>query len=123
MLLILTEIRLSPIHGMGLFSLEPILAGTLIYRETPQSCVYYTDEQFATLPEPYQSFVRTYAYHWQGRWVLGTDNDRYTNHSEHPNTGNGDMVTTVALRDIAAGEEITANYFDFDAHATEKLSP
>ena len=29
--------------------------------------------------------------------------------------------TTEALRDIAAGEEITCNYFDFDADAARKL--
>lgn len=121
MLLVHTELRHSPIHGMGLFASTPIPAGTVVYRETPWSCVYLTDEQLDGLDEPYRSFVRTYAYHWKGRWVLGTDNDRFTNHSDNPNTTNGDDTTTIATRDIAPGEEITANYYEFDARASDKL--
>ena len=36
-----------------------------------------------------------------------------------PETAN--PVTTVALHDIAAGEEITCDYFSFDADAPRKL--
>ena len=32
------------------------------------------------------------------------------NHSDQSNTGNGDHETTVALRDIQVGEELTDNY-------------
>ena len=44
--------------------------------------------------------------------MYSCDNDRFTNHSLTPNTGTyGDWV--IALRDIRANEEITANYFHF----------
>jgi SET domain-containing protein len=42
--------------------------------------------------------------------VLCGDNARYMNHSDQSNTGNGDHETTVALRGIQVGEELTDNY-------------
>jgi hypothetical protein len=48
------------------------------------------------------------------------------NHDPRPNTGAPadarEPVTTVALRDIAAGEELTCDYAAFDAVAAAKLS-
>ena len=48
------------------------------------------------------------------------------NHSDTPNTGAppadpAEAVMTIALRDLAAGEELTCNYFTFDADAPRKL--
>jgi len=59
-------------------------------------------------------------------WVLSGDHACFMNHPPAPNTGAGSSgaedVTTVALRDIAAGEELTCDYRAFDAAAGDKLA-
>jgi SET domain-containing protein len=50
----------------------------------------------------------------EGITVLEFDNGRFMNHSDAPNTDFTDPDTGWAIRDIAAGEEITCNYRDFD---------
>jgi hypothetical protein len=60
-----------------------------------------------------------------GHVILSGDHACFINHSPTPNTGAPSEitspVTTVALRDIAANEEITCNYFDYDADTPWKL--
>jgi uncharacterized protein len=49
--------------------------------------------------------------------VLIPDNGRFVNHSDAPSSGagvNGRLLYSVALRDIAAGEEITEDYATYD---------
>ena len=57
--------------------------------------------------------------------MLSGDHACFINHSDTPNTGaavNPALpVTTVALRDIQAGEEITCNYWAYDADTPWKL--
>jgi SET domain-containing protein len=60
-----------------------------------------------------------------GHVILSGDHACFINHSLTPNTGappdaSGPVVTR-ALRDIAADEEITCNYFDYDADTPWKL--
>lgn len=50
----------------------------------------------------------------QGFTVLEFDNGRFMNHSPAPNTDFRDPETGWAVRDIAAGEEITCDYGEFD---------
>ena len=61
-----------------------------------------------------------------GKGVLCADDARFMNHSDRPNTHSGTdergYVTTIASRDIRAGEEITCDYYEFDTDAEEKLS-
>ena len=42
--------------------------------------------------------------------VLSSDDDRFTNHSNDPNTLEEGGYESYAIRDIQAGEEITWNY-------------
>lgn len=122
MLCVRTSLHPSGIHGLGLFAAEPIAAGTVIWRETPWSVTTYAPEDVAHLPPVFQQFVHTYAYLWQGRYVLGFDDSRFMNHSEASNTRNGeDLTTTVAVRDIAFGDELTCDYREFDDDLDRKL--
>ena len=60
-----------------------------------------------------------------GGRVLSGDHTCFMNHAPDPNTGAPSDSTPpnviVALRDIAAGEELTCDYWAFDAEAREKL--
>jgi len=43
-------------------------------------------------------------------YVLSSDDYRFTNHSENPNSKNTGAWRTIAIRDIQPGEEITWGY-------------
>ena len=128
MLLVPVRITASPIHGLGVFAAAAIPRGTPIWTFQPGFDREFSTVDFAELPTPAQRHLRWYAYLdiQTGHWVLGGDHTGYMNHSSQPNTGappaGTSPVVTVALRDIAAGEELTCDYFAFDAEAAGKLS-
>ena len=72
--------------------------------------------------------IRWFAYvdREAGGRVLSGDHNCFMNHALDPNTGAPSDSTPpnviVALRDIAAGEELTCDYWAFDAEAREKLT-
>lgn len=127
MLLIKTRLAPSPIHGMGLFAAEPVPKGTAFWRFEAGFDRSISPEWFATLPVLTQDHIRCYAYRSRGdgHYILSGDFCCFMNHDPDPNTGAPaevePPVTTIALRDIAQGEELTCNYFSFDAEAGNKL--
>jgi SET domain-containing protein len=127
MMLVRTRVAPSKIHGLGLFAVEFISQGRPIWRFQAGFDHDFSPEQFAALPAPACEHARWFAFTDQvtGHVVLSGDHACFMNHSARPNTGvppnTPPPVTTVALRDIAAGEEITCDYFAFDADAPRKL--
>lgn len=127
MLLIETRVAPSAIHGLGLFAVKTVPRGTPIWKFQPGFDQSFSPAQFAALPPPAQRHLQWFAYLSQpdGHWILSGDHACFMNHSATPNTGaameESQPVVTVALRDIAAGEEITCDYFAFDAEAEQKL--
>jgi hypothetical protein len=114
MLMVETELRQSDIHGTGVFLLEPVRKGDLIWRFDSRIDRVYSEDELASLPGPMQRFLRTYStWHEATRlWILCGDNGRHFNHSDTPNTlslgaGFGDDV---AAEDLPAGVELTTNY-------------
>lgn len=120
MLLIKNFMGPSRIHGMGLFAAENIRKGTTIWEFNPLVDLILSEENFDALPECAKEYFKIYSYRNRvtGHYVMSFDNDRYTNHSPNPNTINKDFYkeegVTIAKSDIFLGEEITANYTDFD---------
>jgi len=106
--------KVSSIHGIGLFADQFIPAGTVIWRFQVGFDVELSDEDFARLTEVAQKQVRRYAYSFPigRRYFLSSDDDRFTNHSDTPNTHFVDGCT-VAARDIQPGEELTTDYREF----------
>jgi uncharacterized protein len=127
MMLIRTLVAPSAIHGLGLFAAGFISRGTPIWRFEPGFDHEFSPEQVAALPEVARGHLCWFGYvnKANGRVVLGGDHACFMNHAATPSTGApseaASPVTTVALRDIAAGEEITCDYFAFDADAPRKL--
>ena len=127
MMLVRAHVAPSVIHGMGLFAVEFIPRGTPIWRFEPGFDRKFKPEQFSALPPEAQAHLRWFAYLDQesGSWVLSGDHACFMNHSPQPNTGApagaAVSVTTVALRDIGAGEELTCDYLAFDEDAKVKL--
>lgn len=126
-MLIRVRVLPSRIHGLGLFAVEAIRAGTPIWRFEPGFDRVLSPAAVAALPAPAQAHVRWYGFvrSQDGAWVLSGDHACFMNHSPAPNTGaiqaGRSDGTTVALRDIAAGEELTCDYRAFDLEAAQKL--
>jgi hypothetical protein len=111
MLLVDARAGASRIHGIGLIAREFIPKGTRVWEPRPGFDLFLTEEGFAALSEPARRQVDWYAYWDPGRrmYVLSADDDRFTNHSDDPNTENVGEATH-AVRDIRPGEEITWDY-------------
>jgi SET domain-containing protein len=127
MMLVKTRVAPSGLHGLGLFAVEAIARGTPIWRFERGFDHDFSPDQVAALPPLAREHTRWFSFVHRdtGRVILSGDHACFINHSPNPNTGAAPgaapPVTTVALRDIAAGEEITCNYFAFDADAPRKL--
>jgi SET domain-containing protein len=128
MMLIRTRVAPSAIHGMGLFAVEAAPKGTLVWRFEKGFDREFSPEEFATLSAEAQAHLRWFAYvdSSTGRRVLSGDHTCFMNHSPTPNTGAAPCavlpIVTSALRDVAAGEELTCDYWAFDAEAAVKLN-
>jgi SET domain-containing protein len=127
MMLVPTRVAPSRIHGNGLIAISCIPKGTPVWRFQPGFDQRFDARTFSELPENAQAHLRWFAYLSieDGHWHLSGDHTCFMNHAEQPNTGAvGDSqgpVTTVALRDIAEGEELTCDYRAFDSEAAMKL--
>lgn len=121
MLLVKTYLDKSPIEGLGVFAEEDIPKGTIVWEFTPGLDIIVEDHGY--LPKVQWDFLEKYSF-WDkqtNQWILSADNDKFTNHSDDPNTRPKRSGKMVALRDIKAGEEITANYYDIDRNASKKF--
>ena len=104
----------SAIHGQGLFACEPIAKGEIV-------CVkggYIFDRQtLNSMPEWFRAaeiqigpdlFIGPVAEHEREGSMV------FSNHSCEPNIGVQGQIVFVALRDIAAGEELTHDWATTD---------
>ena len=107
------EVRGSNIEGKGLFAKEPLKKGEK-FRITSgkHSWVIMTDKEFQEYIKTVHSYDAVYL--GNGTHRVSTvpreeDPSNYGNHSCDPNiaSANDEMI---ALRDIAAGEELTIDY-------------
>lgn len=121
MLLVHASAGPSRIHGTGLIAREPIAAGTLIWELKAGFDLEMSREFLQELSPWSQEQVRRFIYIdvATGLYVLCGDDARYMNHTDDPNTRTSGP-RTVATRAIAAGEEITCDYTEFDAASREK---
>ena len=109
-----TYVKRSRIHGVGVFTPEPIREGTLIWDFVEDVDWRLTPEDLSSFPEPFQSRLRQYCYlDPSGLYVLCGDNAKFMNHAPDPNCDDSGDVTRAA-RDIEAGEELTCDYGAFD---------
>jgi uncharacterized protein len=106
-------IRQSRIHSHGCYTTRPIRKGTLIIEYVGLSLSY---EQADDL---YDDFPNTYLFGLDGgkKIIDGYGVAAFVNHSCEPNCETDQIkgkMWIIALRDIAAGEELTYDYNLFD---------
>lgn len=114
MLLFATELRESLIHGIGVFLLEPVKEGDVIWRFDSRIDRVYSDHELEELPPRLRQFLRVYStlHEKSGLWVLCGDNGRHFNHSDTPNTLSQGIAfgDDTARWDLSAGTELTSDY-------------
>ena len=114
MLLVKTYLDKSPVAGIGLFAAEPIAAGTLVWKLSDVDLVIHQRDLDAQgLTELQRAFFESHAYKNGNTYYLCVDDARFMNHSYDPNTYEKGQ-SSIAKRDIAAGEELTCDYGNFD---------
>jgi SET domain-containing protein len=123
MLLVKTKIHPSNVSGIGLFADEFIPQGTCIWRFKKGFDARFNKNYPAALQEPAKSFFMTYAYQNPKtlNYILCADDARFFNHSSNPNTHcvedpEDEETACIASRDIRIGEELTADYREFDTN-------
>ena len=127
MLLVPTRLAQSAIHGLGVFAVAPIAKGTAIWRFASGLDMEFDPAIVDTLPAHVQTFFSHYGYLDRNmrRIILCFDDARFVNHSDTPNVATDyaqhPYGLDVALRDIAAGEELTMDYAGFEESAERGL--
>lgn len=118
MLIVTTYIAPSAIEGVGVFAAEPIAKGQRVSRFDPGFDRLIPREDYEKAPPFLKTLLDRYAFPHPDDLdliVYEVDNSRFMNHSPAPNTDFSDFAAGVALRDIAAGEELTCDYTSFFA--------
>jgi hypothetical protein len=96
--------------GLGVFATREIPQGTIVW-VLDELDRRLKPEQMAHLGRRYEPLLERYGYlNAAGEWVLCWDLARWINHSCDANTLSSGWELDVAIRDIAAGEEITNDY-------------
>jgi uncharacterized protein len=114
MLLVNAKAAPSPTHRMGLIAQSFIPKGTTVWEFMPGFDIIIPEAELDRLSPTAQDHVVYWAYFdlKNREFVLSGDDDRFTNHSDAPNTSIIENGSTIANRDIQAGEEITTNYHE-----------
>jgi SET domain-containing protein len=123
----LVEVRPSAIHGLGVFAAADIPSGTVWWTADVSEMITVSRLQFEALIGSAKSpasdaliaGIQEYSFYVEDLdlMILIPDDGRYVNHSDAPNsvaTVAGRTLASVAVRDIAAGEEIVEDYETYD---------
>ena len=114
MMMVETELRPSAIQGIGIFLLQDVRQGDVIWRFDSRVDRVYAEAELDGLPPSTSAFLKRFStWHEPTRlWVLCGDNGRHFNHSDTPNTVSNGIAfgEDVAASDLIAGTELTSDY-------------
>lgn len=116
MMLVPSYVAPSRIAGVGVFAKEPISKGMRLWQMHPRIDLFFTAAEVEAMPSSARDFFQTYAYPDTRRpafLIYNSDNGRFMNHSDRPNTNFTSFDAGYAIAQIEAGEEITCNYTEF----------
>jgi hypothetical protein len=116
MLLVDTYLDKSAIQGIGVFAKNSIAKGTLVWKLDARFDRRIPVDTYESQTGPVKSYLDRYSYPDRrdpSFIVFEADDARYMNHDDDPNCDVSTPEETYALRDIAAGEELTCNYNHF----------
>jgi hypothetical protein len=106
-----TELRfVNPTLGWGVFATRPIPRGTIVWALDVLD-QHFSAAQVAAMPDYARAQLEKYSYvDGRGERILCWDHARFFNHSCDANCLSVGYEFELAVRDIAAGEELTDDY-------------
>jgi hypothetical protein len=113
-----TRLKPSKIHGVGVFAIRDIPKGTCVFLHDDQPIVWIDRKSVDNLPlslkKLYDDFciVKGDEYGCPKHFDALTTS-WYLNHSDEPNVAADEDYRFHAIRDIRAGEELTASYHTY----------
>jgi hypothetical protein len=115
------EKRASAIHGRGLFARAPIAAGAIVAVKGGAIMDGASLARIRDQVSPAEIQIEDDLYIAPTTTAEVDDNLLCLNHSCGPNVGVRGQITFVALRDVAAGEELTIDYAMIDGDPAERM--
>ena len=119
------QVRRSGVHGKGVFALRDLAAGERLIEYTGELISW--DEALDRHPHDPANPEHTFYFQRDDGWVIdalyGGNSSRWINHACDPNCETdeqGGRVFIVALRNIAAGEEL---FYDYGLTIDERYTP
>jgi hypothetical protein len=116
MLMFKAELGQSKIHGIGLFLLEPVTKGDIVWSFHTRIDRVFTEADRVSLAPLIADYIDTYAcwHEKTGLWMLFGDNARFINHSDNPILLSQGIAFSdyIAAEDLAIGTELNVNYHD-----------
>ncbi|HEY0795458.1 MAG TPA: SET domain-containing protein [Acidisarcina sp.] len=112
---VFTRLRPSQVHGVGVFAIRDIPEGAAVFGTDDGELIEVTDQEARVLPPELRELYTDFC-------VLRNDNFKcpttfnsltpswYLNNSKDPNVASDIDLKFYAIRDIKAGEELTADY-------------
>lgn len=104
-------VKPSAIHGLGVFIMEAVTAGTVVWRYDPMFDIELSEAMVARFPSEVAEIVYHHAEYLPDRQIfrLGNDADIFMNHSDGPTLIDlGDEM--IASHDLEVGDELTCDY-------------
>ena len=118
MILVKTQLKLSKVHGIGLFADQFIPKGTKTWEYHSEFDKCFTEGDIKRMSEPARKLLLHYAYYDQNLkgYILPFDDQRFINHSSNLEKINiiSQPEVDIAARDILPGEELLCDYNKFD---------
>lgn len=106
----------SKIEGLGVFATQHIGHGEIIWKFDPEFDQVFSTDYIQRQPDHIKEFLERYTYAHPSdprMMVLDSDEGRFMNHLDQPNTDFSNPEIGVALRQISAGEELACDYRHF----------
>jgi SET domain-containing protein len=112
---VFARLKPSAIHGVGVFAILNIPRGTFVFADEEEQIVWIDKMVVQSLPKPLKDLYEDFAVIKHGKYGCPTNfnlltTSWYLNHSDQPNLAVDRNYRFYALRDIDAGEELTADY-------------
>ncbi len=112
---VVTRLRPSRTHGVGVFALKRIVKGTRLFSHDLDEMMWVDRDGLKRLPKEIRKLYEDFGVLKGGRYGCPTNFNRltmswYLNESKRPNVRCDEDYNFVAVRDIRSGDELTVDY-------------
>lgn len=112
---VMTRLRASPVHGVGVFAIKNIKKGTYIFYGDDDDLIWVEKDSIKKLTKEIRKYYEDFCIIKDGKYGCPKNFNLmtiawYLNNSATPNVGCDENYNFYALRNIKAGEELTVDY-------------